>query len=140
MKNISIFALLSALVLPAFATETPDTTVDNSALMPETAIVSVDNNSSFLHGVQFGLGISGSSGLNGFIGYANKDFDSFWAKRFGVRFDFGTTAPMKTQINEAINAYNFVIKSCPTNVDAYVNLAICYASNNDYKKAKNNNE
>ena len=103
MKNISIFALLSALVLPAFATETPDTTVDNSALMPETAIVSVDNNSSFLHGVQFGLGISGSSGLNGFIGYANKDFDSFWAKRFGVRFDFGTTAPMKTQINEAIN-------------------------------------
>ena len=51
-------------------------------------------------------------------------------------YDYAYKLHKENKINEAINAYNFVIKSCPTNVDAYVNLAICYASNNDYKKAK----
>ena len=35
----------------------------------------------------------------------------------------------------AINAYSAVIKNNTSNVDAYVNLAICYASKNDYKNA-----
>lgn len=40
----------------------------------------------------------------------------------------------KTQ--DAITAYKSVISSNPSNVDAYVNLAICYASLDDYGNAK----
>lgn len=58
----------------------------------------------FPHGLQVGVGVSATSGVNGFIGYANKNFDSFWAKRFGVRFDFATTKPVKSLINNAIDS------------------------------------
>lgn len=58
----------------------------------------------FPNGLQFGVGASATSGLNAFIGYANKDFDSFWAKRFGVRFDFATTRPIKSTVNDAIDS------------------------------------
>lgn len=59
----------------------------------------------FPHGVQVGLGVSATSGLNGFVGYANKGFDSFWAKRFGVRLDFATTRPIKSAINSAVDSF-----------------------------------
>lgn len=58
----------------------------------------------FPHGVQLGIGVSATSGLNGVVGYANKDFDSFWAKRLGVRFDFATTKPIKSLINDGIDS------------------------------------
>ena len=58
--------------------------------------------SSFLRGFQIGVGVSGTSGLNGFVGFVNKDFDSFWAKRFGVRFDFGTTSPIESQMRDVL--------------------------------------
>lgn len=57
----------------------------------------------FPHGLQLGIGMSATSGLNGFIGYNNKNFDSFWAKRFGIRFDFATMAPIKSKLNKEIN-------------------------------------
>ena len=57
----------------------------------------------FFHGLQIGAGLSATSGLNGFIGYANKDAESFWGKRFGIRFDFATTKPVKSLINDAID-------------------------------------
>ena len=57
----------------------------------------------FPHGLQLGVGISPTSGLNGFIGYNNKNFNSFWAKRFGVRFDFASYSPIKRKINKEIN-------------------------------------
>lgn len=66
-------------------------------------VVAVKSKTSFPHGLQIGVGLSGTSGLNGFIGYANKNFDSFWAKRFGVRFDFGTMSPIKSKVNNVIN-------------------------------------
>ena len=50
------------------------------------------------------MGLSATSGLNGFVGYANKDFDSFWAKHFGVRFDFASTKPVKSLINNGIDS------------------------------------
>lgn len=53
-------------------------------------------------GVQMGLGLSGTSGVNGFVGYANKDFESFWWKRLGFRVDFASTAPIKSKINSEI--------------------------------------
>ena len=59
----------------------------------------------FPHGLQLGVGMSATSGLNGFIGYNNKNFDSFWAKRFGIRFDFATMSPIKSQLNKRINKY-----------------------------------
>ncbi|MBR4891957.1 MAG: hypothetical protein IKZ34_02120 [Alphaproteobacteria bacterium] len=65
--------------------------------------VAKKSKSSFLHGLQIGAGVSATSGLNGFVGYVNKDFNSFWAKRFGVRFDFGTTSPVKTVLNDTLN-------------------------------------
>ena len=58
----------------------------------------------FPHGLQLGAGASFTSGLGGFVGYANKNFDSFWWKRFGVRLDFATIAPLKSSINSALNS------------------------------------
>jgi len=57
----------------------------------------------FPHGLEFGVGVSPTSGLNGFIGYNNKKFDSFWAKRFGIRFDFASFSPIKNKLNKEIN-------------------------------------
>lgn len=59
---------------------------------------------SFPNGLQIGVGVSGTSGLNAFIGYANKEFDSFWAKRFGVRFDFATTKPIRSSVNKLLDS------------------------------------
>ncbi|MBO4683260.1 MAG: hypothetical protein J5611_01630 [Alphaproteobacteria bacterium] len=53
-------------------------------------------------GVQMGLGFSGTSGLNGFVGYANKNFESFWWKRLGFRIDFASTSPVQSKINSEI--------------------------------------
>ena len=58
----------------------------------------------FPHGLQFGVGVSATSGLNGFVGYNNKNFDSFWAKRFGIRFDFASFSPIKNKLNSKINS------------------------------------
>ena len=129
MKKISVFALMTAMLFPAFAQETvaPETTENVAAQAPVVADAATENalesesvpvqevatvakqesseksGNAFPRGLQFGLGVSGTSGLNAFVGYANKNFDSFWAKRFGVRFDFGTTAPVKSKLNDLIN-------------------------------------
>ena len=65
---------------------------------------SMESEHKFMHGFQIGAGISATSGLNGFIGYTNKDFNSFWAKRFGIRLDFATTKPIKSLINKGIDS------------------------------------
>ncbi|MBO4480118.1 MAG: hypothetical protein J5742_00645 [Alphaproteobacteria bacterium] len=64
-----------------------------------------DSFNSFPGGVQLGVGISATSGLNGFVGYANKNFDSFWWKRLGFRFDFASTKPIRSNINSLIEKY-----------------------------------
>lgn len=89
MKKIFVLPMLSAMVLPAFAQET-GTQYSN----PQTKLP---------HGLQLGIGVSPSSGLNAFIGYNNKNFNSFWAKRFGVRLDFATYSPIKNKLNREIN-------------------------------------
>jgi len=60
-------------------------------------------NAKFPNGLQFGLGVSPTSGLNAFVGYNNKKFDSFWWKRFGIRLDFATYSPIKNRLNRSIN-------------------------------------
>lgn len=98
MKKMLILPVCAMLTAPAFA---EDVMATSNKITP----VSESRNSDikFPHGLQFGLGVSVTSGVNGFIGYANKDFDSFWWKRLGARLDFATTAPVESSINSAIN-------------------------------------
>ena len=137
MKKLSMFALLAAITMPAFADDV-DISEKNTATQDaveqvtgqqisdtekqklkqefkdeiktelkqeyQDAKTAKKSEHGFLHGVQVGVGVSATSGLNGFIGYMNKDFDSFWAKRFGVRFDFATTKPIKSLINNGIDS------------------------------------
>ena len=120
MKKISFLSVLMALVMPAFAEENiapvNDTAVaEDKTLSPEKYATQFEEpkfeqKSSnpeirFPHGMQLGLGVSGLSGLNGFIGYNNKNFDSFWAKRFGIRFDLASMSPIKSKLNKRINNY-----------------------------------
>ena len=51
-------------------------------------------------------------------------------------YDYAYKLHKENKIESAISAYNAVLKTNPSNVDAYVNLAICYASRNDYAKAQ----
>ena len=129
--------MLSVLVLPAFAEEAKVAdTVKQEVVAPvveETAPVSENIDFQkpvfeekksnpkikFPHGLQIGAGVSATSGLNGFIGYNNKNFDSFWAKRFGVRLDFGTYSPIKSKMNNKINDFVDDIKIGDMKIDNF---------------------
>ena len=52
-------------------------------------------------------------------------------------YDYAYKLHKENKLAEAINAYKAVINTNSSNVDAYVNLAICYAAQNDYKSAQN---
>lgn len=122
MKKISIVAILTAVSVSAFAKDAK--TQDVAPLTEETPIVAQSNDSGIIYldekpvketvtntnpktkfprGMQVGLGVSPTSGLNMFVGYNNKNFNSLWAKRFGVRFDFATYSPIKSKMNSRIN-------------------------------------
>lgn len=118
MKKISIFILSALLAMPGFAQEASlsegnganDKDGVETVASGNTADIKTENKAEvnpdvkFPHGLQLGVGVSATSGLNGFVGYANKNFDSFWWKRFGVRLDFATTAPLKSAINSGIDS------------------------------------
>ena len=96
MKKISVFAILATLVMPAVAEEAglPEEKVEATSNTESAVSVSsekeiVNPDIKFPHGLQLGVGVSATSGLNGFVGYANKNFDSFWWKRLGFRLDLG---------------------------------------------------
>ena len=124
MKKISIVAMLTAVSLSAFAEEAKTQNV--APLSEESAVVAKTEDSGikyldevpaeetektsnpktkFPRGMQIGLGVSPTTGLNMFVGYNNKNFDSFWAKRFGIRFDFASTSPVKSMINRGVDNY-----------------------------------
>ena len=50
-------------------------------------------------------------------------------------YDFAYKLHKDNKINDAINAYQAVINKNSSKIDAYVNLAICYASKDDYNNA-----
>lgn len=115
MKKLSVIAILSVLVTPAFATDAElaeekiSTTDAETVEVADAEPVALNTDTTnpdikFPHGLQIGVGVSATSGLNGFVGYANKNFDSFWWKRFGVRLDFATTAPINSLIDSGIDA------------------------------------
>lgn len=121
MKKIIPILCASVLTVPAFAEEAKVVEkAPAAAPMAEETLVApvatpvkteqkaetkseVNPEIKFPRGAQLGLGVSVTSGINGFIGYANKNFDSFWWKRLGVRLDFATTAPIESSINATIN-------------------------------------
>ena len=68
-----------------------------------------------------------------FVAYLSQQTDK---NSQNILYDYAYKIHKENKVESAINAYNAVIKSNPSNVDAYVNLAICYASQNDYKSAQ----
>ena len=69
-----------------------------------------------------------------FIAYLSQQTDK---NSQNVLYTYAYKLHKENKIDSAINAYVATIKSNSDNVDAYVNLAICYASKNDYKNAQN---
>lgn len=51
-------------------------------------------------------------------------------------YDYAYKLHKENKTDDAIKAYSAVIDANPTKADAYINLAICYASKNDYKNAQ----
>lgn len=70
---------------------------------------------------------------NEFINYLAEKDD---ATSKTMLYDYAYKLHKENKTEEAIYAYNTYIKSNPSNPDAYVNLAICYASKNDYSNAE----
>ena len=116
MKKISVFVFLSMLISPGFAEsigvseEKLESETLNNVTADESETVLEKKNYAnsditFPHGLELGVGVSATSGLNGFVGYANKNFDSFWLKRFGFRLDFASTSPVKSLINSGIDKF-----------------------------------
>ncbi len=69
-----------------------------------------------------------------FIAYLSQNSD---VTSKNMLYDYAYKLHKENKTDHAITAYSAVIKSDPSKVDAYVNLAICYASKNDYKSAQN---
>ena len=59
----------------------------------------------FPRGLESGVGVSATSGLNLFIGYYNNDFESYWLRHFGFRIDLATTDPLKSALDSAIESF-----------------------------------
>ena len=64
-----------------------------------------------------------------FIQYLSKNNPS-------MLYDYAFKLHKENKIKDAITAYKAAVSANPSNVDAYVNLAICYAAQNDYANAK----
>lgn len=103
MKLVSLVGVITMLTMPVLAasneTELVEETITESASVKES-----NSDTRFPTGLELGVGVSATSGLNGFIGYANKNFDSFWLKRLGARLDFATTSPVKSMISSGIDS------------------------------------
>ena len=71
-----------------------------------------------------------------FVAYLSQKASSGDKSMQAMLYDYAYKLHKDNKVDDAINAYGEVLKSNPANVDAYVNLAICYASKNDYKEAQ----
>lgn len=85
----------------------PVNTTDNDFTLSQNAKIPTSSNPDikFPRGMELGLGVSVTSGMEGFVGYNNKKFDSFWWKRFGVRLGYASTKPVKSFINKTVDRY-----------------------------------
>ena len=129
MKKICVFALIAALSTTTYAASNKATLYGSNAdknlygglanSSGGAADVSVpvahETHNTYLkpsnpdikfpHGMQLGLGVSVTGGLDGFVGYNNKKFDSFWWKRLGIRLGYASYSPIKNKLNSRINSY-----------------------------------
>ncbi len=69
-----------------------------------------------------------------FITYLSQNADNKMMQT--MLYDYAYKLHKENKTKDAVTAYKAVINSNPSNPDAYVNLAICYASMNDYKNAQ----
>ena len=126
MKKIFVLSVASLMTIPALAVEnmygeepvSKEVVAQYEQQFEKNAVKEVNEEAKtaqvektsnpkarFPHGLQLGVGVSPTSGLNAFVGYNNKNFNSFWAKRFGIRFDFASYSPIKSTLNKRINSY-----------------------------------
>ncbi|MDW2994801.1 MAG: hypothetical protein R8N24_02115 [Alphaproteobacteria bacterium] len=56
-------------------------------------------------GVQIGVGLSGTGGLNIFAGYHTSKWKPVWLQYFGARIDFAGSKPLKSAIDSAIEHF-----------------------------------
>ncbi len=92
--------LLAAVPLSAMANE--EVVAEEVAAPAIEETVAYDSH--WYDGVQFGIGVSATSGLNGFVGYANKESDNWLMRRLGLRLDFASTKPLSSLIDSAIDS------------------------------------
>ena len=57
------------------------------------------------YGIQMGVGVSGTGGLNVFAGYYNNSLLPVWLRYLGIRIDFANSDPIKSVIDSAIEHY-----------------------------------
>ena len=57
-----------------------------------------------LAGLQLGVGASATGGVNVIAGYANRNSDAWFWRKFGFRADFSSTTPVKSTMNAAVRA------------------------------------
>ncbi len=103
-KNADTVADVVTVAKEASVTETPETPIADDVIDSVAEDTDVSSAAAFPNGLQFGVGVSATSGLNGFVGYANKDLDNWWLRRLGLRLDFAGTKPLKSVINSGIDS------------------------------------
>ena len=62
------------------------------------------NNAVAATGLQFGVGMSATTGLNVSAGFYNKDADSYFLRHFGLRVDLASIDALKSAVDSAIDA------------------------------------
>lgn len=62
-------------------------------------------NSLFSHGLQLGVGVSATTGMNLSVGYYNPGHTSNWLRHLGMRIDFAGVDPLRSAIDSAIDSY-----------------------------------
>lgn len=104
MAGVMAFSAMAEEVKP----EVNDTEIITETAAEDSVVSEVKKSNpkiAFPHGVQLGIGMSASTGINGFVGYNNKNFDSFWWKRLGFRADFATMSPLKSKIKSSAKSF-----------------------------------
>ncbi len=105
MKLVSYVsaALLATVPFSVMANET-DVASDVVVSDDVVAVEEINEKSPWYSGIEFGVGVSATSGLNGFVGYANKDSDCWLMRRLGLRLDFASTKPIRSSIDSAVDS------------------------------------
>ncbi len=95
---------LAYYVSAAVLAVSPLVAVADDAVVTDNAAPIVEK-SPWYSGIELGVGVSATSGLNGFVGYANKDSSNWLMRRLGLRLDFASTQPISSTIDSAVDSF-----------------------------------